>query len=128
MKRSFVTCATVGALALAGVATTMPAQARGLGPAIAGAAIGGAIVAGAASSAYAYGPGPYAYDNGPAYDSYAYDADLFITARRIAVATTATPTVAWDQSATRRTADVYATELTRRLPGPMKRRQEPAWF
>jgi hypothetical protein len=55
----------------------MPAQARGLGPAIAGAAIGGAIIAGAAaSSAYAYGPGPYAYDSGPAYayDSYAYDA------------------------------------------------------
>ena len=75
MKRSFVTFAAVGALALAGVATTMPAQARGLGPAIAGAAVGGAIIAGAAaSSAYAYGPGPYAYDNGPAYDSYAYDA------------------------------------------------------
>jgi hypothetical protein len=77
MKRSFVTCAAVGALALAGVATTMPAQARGLGPAIAGAVVGGAIIAGAAaSSAYAYGPGPYAYDSGPAYayDSYAYDA------------------------------------------------------
>jgi len=66
MKRSFVTCATVGALALAAVATTMPAQARGFGPAIAGAAVGGAIAAGVASSAYAYGPGP-AYD---AYDSY----------------------------------------------------------
>jgi hypothetical protein len=72
MKRSSVICATVGALALAAISTTMPAQARGgFGPGLAGAAIGGAIVAGAASSAYAYGPGPaYAYDSydsGPAY-------------------------------------------------------------
>jgi hypothetical protein len=69
MKGSSVICATVGALALAGIATTMPAEARGgFGPGLAGAAVGGAIVAGAASSAYAYGPGP-AY----AYDSYDYD-------------------------------------------------------
>ena len=74
MKRSFAICATVGALALAAISTTMPAQARGgFGPGLAGAAIGGAIVAGAASSAYAYAPGPgyaydsYAYDNGPGY-------------------------------------------------------------
>jgi hypothetical protein len=72
MKRSSVICATVGALALAAISTTMPAQARGgFGPGLAGAAIGGAIVAGAASSAYAYGPGyaydSYAYDSGPGY-------------------------------------------------------------
>jgi hypothetical protein len=71
MKRSSVICATVGALALAGIAA-MPAQARGFGPGLAGALVGGAIVAGAASSAYAYGPDPgyydsYAYDAGPGY-------------------------------------------------------------
>ncbi len=69
MKRSFAICATVGALALAATSITMPAQARGFGPGLAGAAIGGAIVAGAASSAYGYAPGP-----GYAYDSYAYGA------------------------------------------------------
>jgi hypothetical protein len=75
MKRSFLTFAAVGVLALAGVATTMPAQARDLGPAIAGAAVGTAIAAGVASSAYAYDAGPgYAYEPGPAYDAYAYDA------------------------------------------------------
>jgi hypothetical protein len=72
MKRSSAIFATVGALALAGIATTLPAQARGFGPGLAGAVVGGAIVAGAASSAYAYGPGPgyydsYAYDAGPGY-------------------------------------------------------------
>ena len=72
MKRSLITFAAVGALALAGVATS--AQARDLGPAIAGAAVGTAIAAGVASS-YAYDAGPgYAYEPGPAYDAYAYDA------------------------------------------------------
>jgi hypothetical protein len=71
MKRSFTICATVSALALAGIATTAPASARGgFGPAIAGGVIAGALVAGAASSAYAYDAGPYAYggyEGGPGY-------------------------------------------------------------
>ena len=69
MKRSFVTLAAVSALALAGIASTTSAEARGLGPAIAGGVIAGAAVAGVA--------GAYAYDAGPGYygnDSYAYDA------------------------------------------------------
>jgi hypothetical protein len=70
MKRSSIICAAIGALALTGIATTMPAQARGLGRAIAGGVIGGAIIAGAASSAYAYDGGPaYAYDS---YDAPGY--------------------------------------------------------
>lgn len=73
MIKSRLVYATVGALALAGVAT-LPAEARGLGPAIAGAAIGGAIIAGAASSAYAYAPGPAYVDPGYGYGAYdAYD-------------------------------------------------------
>ncbi|GGI34305.1 hypothetical protein [Bradyrhizobium guangdongense] len=72
MRSSALVCATVGALALTGIATTAPAQARHFGPAFAGGLIAGALVAGAASSAYAYAPGPgYAYDDGPAY-TYGY--------------------------------------------------------
>ena len=71
MKSSAILCAAAGALALGGVATTSPAQARGFGPAFAGGVVAGALVAGAASSAYAYAPGPgYAYD-GYAYEGYA---------------------------------------------------------
>ena len=64
MKRSAIIFATVGALALAGIASTGPAEARrGFGPGLAGGLIAGALIAGAASSAYAYAPGYY----GPAY-------------------------------------------------------------
>jgi hypothetical protein len=73
MKSSIAICATAGALAVAAIATTMPAQARYFGPGVAGGLIAGALVAGAASSAYAYAPGPgYAYP-GYAYPGYAYD-------------------------------------------------------
>lgn len=72
MRSSARVCATVGALALTGLATTMPAQARHFGPAFAGGLIAGALVAGAASSAYAYAPGPgygyaYGYEPAPGY-------------------------------------------------------------
>ncbi|MEO6840810.1 MAG: hypothetical protein ABI192_08595 [Bradyrhizobium sp.] len=68
MKRSSAIFATVGALALAGIAFTMPAEARGgFGPGIVGGVIAGAAVAGAASSAYAWAPGP---GYGPAYGAY----------------------------------------------------------
>ena len=71
MRLSAVLCGTVGALALAGLATTVPAQARDFGPAFAGGVVAGALAAGAASSAYAYAPGPgYAYE-GYAYEGYA---------------------------------------------------------
>jgi hypothetical protein len=74
MKSSALVCTAIGALALGGIATTMPAQARDFGPALAGGLIAGALVAGALSSAYAYAPGPaYAYDGygwGPGYYGY----------------------------------------------------------
>jgi len=72
MKRSSVIFATVGALALAGIASTMPAEARGgFGPGLVGGAIAGVAIAGAASSAYAYAPGPgYGGSGYGAYDSY----------------------------------------------------------
>jgi hypothetical protein len=70
MKPSGIICTIVGALSVAGIATTMPAQARHFGPGFVGGAIAGAIVAGAASSAYAYSAGPgYAY---PGYAYYGY--------------------------------------------------------
>ena len=67
--------ATVGALALTGIASTRPAEARrGFGPGLAGGLIAGAVIAGAASSAYAWAPespGPvYGYGGyacGPVY-------------------------------------------------------------
>jgi hypothetical protein len=67
MKPSAIISATIGAVALTGLAMTMPAQARGFGPAIAGGVIAGGLVAGAATSAYAYDTGPYAYDGGRVY-------------------------------------------------------------
>jgi hypothetical protein len=74
MKRSSI-FATVGALALAGIASTMPAQARGgFGPGLAGGVIAGAVIAGAASSAYAWAPGPGYGGPGPGYAAYgSYD-------------------------------------------------------
>jgi hypothetical protein len=70
MKSSGIICATIGAVAVAGIATTMPAEARGFGPGFAGGMIAGALAAGAVSSAYAYAPGPgYAY---PGYAYYGY--------------------------------------------------------
>ncbi|MDA9435825.1 hypothetical protein [Bradyrhizobium sp. CCBAU 51627] len=72
MRSSARICATVGALALTGIATTVPAQARHFGPGFAGGLIAGALLAGAASSAYAYAPGPdYGYAPDPDY-VYAY--------------------------------------------------------
>lgn len=65
--------AIIGVVAVAGLATTMPAQARHFRPGFAGGLVAGALVAGAASSAYAYAPGPgYAYGGygwGPGYDA-----------------------------------------------------------
>jgi hypothetical protein len=72
MKSLAIACATVGTLALSGIATTMPAQARHFGPGFAGGLIAGALVAGAASSAYAYGPGYAYYGDGPVYDGPVY--------------------------------------------------------
>ncbi len=75
MKRSAIVFATVGALALTGIASIRPAEARrGFGPGLAGGLIAGAVIAGAASSAYAWapeGPGPVygygSYVGGPVY-------------------------------------------------------------
>ena len=73
MKRSAIIFATVGALALTGIASTGPAEARrGFGPGLAGGLIAGAVIAGAASSAYAFAPGypgpVYGYSGyGPGY-------------------------------------------------------------
>lgn len=66
MKKTAMVFAAVGALAVAGIATTKPAEARhGFGPGPIGGAIAGAAIAGAASAAYAYAPGPdYGYDDG----------------------------------------------------------------
>ena len=65
MKSLAIVCATVGALALSGIATAVPAQARGFGPGFAGGLVAGALVGGAASSAYAYAPSPgYGYGYG----------------------------------------------------------------
>lgn len=62
MKSLTIVSAAVGALALGGLVTAVPAQARGFGPGFAGGLVAGAIVGGAVSSAYAYAPGPgYAY-------------------------------------------------------------------
>jgi hypothetical protein len=64
MKRSAIVFATVGALALTGIASTRPAEARrGFGPGLAGGLIAGALIAGAASTAYAWAPG----EPGPVY-------------------------------------------------------------
>ena len=71
MKRSFIIFATVGAVALTGIASTMPAEARGgFGPGLAGRVIAGALIAGAASSAYAWAPGPGYGGPGPGYGAY----------------------------------------------------------
>ena len=73
MKRSAIIFATVGALALTGIASTRPAEARrGFGPGLAGGLIAGAVIAGAASAAYAWAPeGPVygygGYAGGPVY-------------------------------------------------------------
>jgi len=64
---------TVGALALAAIASPDPAEARGrFGPAFAGGLVAGAIIGGLASSAYAWGPG-YGYSGvyAPNYGVYA---------------------------------------------------------
>jgi hypothetical protein len=73
MKRSAIIFATVGALALTGIASTRPAEARrGFGPGLAGGLIAGAVIAGAASSAYAWAPGypAPAYGYGGGYGGY----------------------------------------------------------
>ena len=76
MKRSVITFAAVGALALAGIASTGSAEARrGFGPGLAGGLIAGAAIAGVASSAYAWAPGgpgrAYGYGGyGPGYPVY----------------------------------------------------------
>jgi hypothetical protein len=71
MKKTAIIFATIGALALTGIASTRPAEARrGFGPGLAGGLIAGALIAGAASSAYAWAPGPgYGPDYG-AYNNY----------------------------------------------------------
>ncbi len=71
MKRSAVIFATVGAIALAGIASTKPAEARrGFGPGLAGGLIAGAVIGGVASSAYAWAPDRgYGYA-GPGYGAY----------------------------------------------------------
>lgn len=61
----------IGAVALAAVATTMPAEARNFRSGLAGGLVAGAIIGGAASSAYAYAPGPgYGYEGYDGYDGY----------------------------------------------------------
>lgn len=78
MRKLVVGIVTAGALALTGMASSAPAEARdGIGAAVAGGLIAGAVVGGVASSGY--GPG-YGYYDG--YDSYAaapgyYDAPSY---------------------------------------------------
>jgi len=64
VRNAAIVLATAGALAVAGIASPGPAEARGgFGPALAGGLIAGAAIAGVASSAYAWGPG-YGYYGG----------------------------------------------------------------
>ena len=57
MKKPAIVLVTVGALALAAIASPSPAEARGrFGPAFAGGLVTGAIIGGLASFAYAWGP------------------------------------------------------------------------
>ena len=62
MRKAVIVLATVGAVALTGIASLSPAEARGgfgrggFGPALAGGLIAGAVIGGLASSAYGGGP------------------------------------------------------------------------
>lgn len=66
MRKAVIVLATAGAVAVTGIASPSPAEARGgfgrggFGPALAGGLIAGAVIGGLASSAYAWGPG-YGY-------------------------------------------------------------------
>jgi hypothetical protein len=67
MRQAAIVLATAGALALAGIASPSPVEARGgFRPGLAGGLIAGAVIGGLASSAYAWGPG-YGYYPGYAY-------------------------------------------------------------
>jgi len=72
MKNIAMSALMVGALGLASVATTSPAEAHwrggwgGWGPGIAGGLVAGAVIGGIASSAYGWGPG-YDYYGSPGY-------------------------------------------------------------
>ncbi len=85
MKIIAMSALMVGALGLASVATTSPAEAHwggswgGWGLGLAGGLVAGAVIGGLASSAYAWGPG-YGYYGAPGYyragyygGPYAYD-------------------------------------------------------
>lgn len=78
MKKIAMSALMVGALGLASVASTSPAEAHwrggGWGPSIAGGLVAGAVIGGLASSAYGWGPG-YGYYGGPGNygGPYAYD-------------------------------------------------------
>ncbi len=78
MKKIAMSALMVGALGLASVATTSPAEAHwrggwgGWGPGIAGGLVAGAVIGGLASSAYGWGPG-YGYYGGPGYYRADYD-------------------------------------------------------
>jgi hypothetical protein len=77
MKNTAMSALMVGALGLASVATTSPAEAHwrggwgGWGPGIAGGLVAGAVIGGIASSAYGSGPN-YGYYGGPGYDGAGY--------------------------------------------------------
>jgi hypothetical protein len=71
VRKAAVVLATAGALALAGIASPGPAEARGgFRPGLAGGLIAGAVIGGLASSAYAWEPG-YGYPGYGYYGAYA---------------------------------------------------------
>jgi hypothetical protein len=71
VRKSAIVLTTAGALAVGGISSPGPAEARGgFRPALAGGLIAGAIIGGLASSAYAWGPG-YGYPGYGYYGGYA---------------------------------------------------------
>jgi hypothetical protein len=122
MKKIAMSALTVGALGLASVATTSPAEAHwrggwgGWGPGIAGDLVAGAVIGGLASSAYGWGPGDGYYGGAGYYGAGNYGgpyAKIMATTNPIAGAA-ATP-----RPTTRRpypTATVIAASCARPTP------------
>jgi hypothetical protein len=64
VRKAAIVLTTAGALAVGGISSPVPAEARGgFRPGLAGGLIAGALIGGLASSAYAWGPG-YGYYGG----------------------------------------------------------------